>query len=172
MTRSADQIPLHYLFAHNAWATEQLLSFCEDLSEEQMEATAPGAVGSLFETLRHLVQAECGYFSRLTNDPLPAHWQPYLERDFAVVRQRAKELENLWLEYAATDPDAGELRVKQWPDVRHTFPAGMEITQAISHSHAHREQACAIITSLGLQPPDISGLAWADAMGMLRRDFS
>ena len=171
MTRSPQQIPLHYLFAHNAWATEQLLSFCEGLSERQMSATAPGAVGNLFETLRHLVQAECGYFSRLTSGKLPPHWQPYLERDFAVVRARAKELEGLWLAYAASDPDAGELRSKQWPDVLHTFPAGMEITQAISHSHAHREQACTIITSLSLEPPDISGLAWGDAMGMLQRQF-
>jgi uncharacterized damage-inducible protein DinB len=45
---------------HNAWATEQLLSFCENLTEEQLAATAPGAVGSVFETLRHLIQAEGG----------------------------------------------------------------------------------------------------------------
>ncbi len=43
----------------------------------------------------------------------------------------------------------------------------MEIAQALSHSHAHREQICTIITTLGLQPPDISGLAWGDAMGWL-----
>jgi hypothetical protein len=45
----------------------------------------------------------------------------------------------------------------------------MEIAQALSHSYAHREQVCVILTSLGLQPPDISGLAWGDAMGCLRR---
>jgi hypothetical protein len=28
---------------------------------------------------------------------------------------------------------------------------------------------CVILTSIGLQPPDISALAWGDAMGWLRR---
>jgi hypothetical protein len=56
--------------------------------------------------------------------------------------------------------------------VHHEFPAGMEIVQALSHSHAHREQVCTILTALGLQPPDISGLAWGDATGLLRRDYS
>lgn len=160
---------LQYLFAHNAWATDRLLDFCGGLSEEQLAATAPGAVGNVLETLHHYVQAEGGYYTRLALDRRPAGWVRPLAKDFAAVRARADEMKELWGEYAASDPDASATRGWTWPDVRHEFPAGMEIAQALSHSHAHREQVCTILTSLGLQPPDISGLAWGDAMGWLRR---
>ena len=74
-----------------------------------------------------------------------------------------------WAAYATSDPDPSGTRGWTWPDVRHEYPAGMEIAQAFSHSHEHREQVCVILTSIGLQPPDISGLAWGDSMGWLRR---
>lgn len=45
------------------------------------------------------------------------------------------------------------------------------MAQALQHGHAHREQICTILTSIGLQQPDLSGLAWGDAMGMLRRIY-
>ena len=99
------------------------------------------------------------------------HWGLRLAEDFAAVRERANELEALWTTYAATDPDAGALCRVTWPDVRHEFPAGLEITQALSHSHSHREQVCTVLTTLGLQPPDLSGLAWGDAAGLLRREY-
>ena len=169
MARPPRAIPLHYLFAHNAWANAQLLSLCETLPEEQQSATAPGAVGTVFETLHHLVQAECGYLRRLAPDLAPQQWPPQLDKDLAAVRSRANELEALWSEYAARDPDGGEIRRAVWPDVTHEFPAGMEIAQALSHSSAHREQVCTILTTLGLQPPELQGLAWGDAIGLLRR---
>jgi uncharacterized damage-inducible protein DinB len=169
MPRSPAEIPLHHLFAHNGWATEQLLSLAEQLSEDQLTATAPGAVGSVFETLHHYIQAEGGYLTRLAPHLRPAHWELYLQKDFGAIRARAHELDGLWSAYAATDPDASTLCRVDWPDVRHEFVAGMEIAQALSHSHAHREQVCTILTTLGLQPPDISGLAWGDATGLLRR---
>jgi uncharacterized damage-inducible protein DinB len=169
MARLPESIALHYLFAANGWATDRLLSICEQLPESQLAATAPGAVGTLFETLHHYIQAECGYLSRLAPDLVPGHWQPYLAKDLASVRARADELDRLWEAYAASDPDAGAIRRVEWFDVTHEFPAGMEITQALSHSYAHREQACTILTTLGLQPPELQGLAWGDAVGLLRR---
>jgi uncharacterized damage-inducible protein DinB len=169
MARSPSEIPLHYLFAHNAWATEQLLVLYETLTEEQRAATAPGAVGNALQALHHIVQAEQGYLSRLAPTLAQSHWQPYLAKDFGAVRERAAELERLWSVYAATDPDAGATCRAEWPDVTHEFPAGMEIVQAISHSYAHREQVCTILTTLGLQPPELQGLAWGNATRLLRR---
>jgi uncharacterized damage-inducible protein DinB len=169
MTLPDEKNPLVWLFAHNAWATDRLLDFCGGLSEEQLAATAPGAVDSVLGTLQHYVQAEGGYYTRLALDARPAHWDLYLAKDFDAVRERAAEMKELWAAYAATDPDPSATRGWTWPDVRHEFPAGMETAQALSHSHAHREQVCVILTSIGLQPPDISALAWGDSTGWLRR---
>jgi uncharacterized damage-inducible protein DinB len=157
------------LFAQNAWATDKVLSLCEGLTPEQLAARAPGAVGTLSETMHHYVQAECGYLSRLAPELIPPDWHPALSKDLRAVRARADELAPLWSAYAATDPDASEIRRKEWWDVTHEYPAGMEIVQALSHSYGHREQACAILTTLGIEPPELQGLKWGDELGMLRR---
>jgi uncharacterized damage-inducible protein DinB len=41
--------------------------------------------------------------------------------------------------------------------------AGVIVAQALHHGNAHREQICAILTSLGIEPPDIQPweCAWA-----------
>ena len=164
------QIPLHHLFAHNSWATLRLLAFCERLPPEQIHATAPGAVGSTFETLHHVVQAECGYLARLAPALKPTEWQPYLDKTLEAVKTRAVTLAGLWDTYAATDPDAETPCRPRWPDGRVSeYPAGMEIVQALHHSTAHREQICTILTTLGLEPPDTQGIAWGVELGMIRR---
>lgn len=169
MSRSPDQIALYHLFQHNAWATSRLFDFCERLSEKQLAAIAPGAVGSIAETLHHFVQAEGGYLDRVAHDLTPTDWAAFLAKDFGSVRARADQMAGLWQTYAARDPDPSEIRRKQWPDVTHEFPAYMEIAQALFHTSTHREQICTILTSIGLAPPDLQPLAWADELGVLRR---
>ncbi|WP_255455587.1 DinB family protein [Microlunatus sp. Gsoil 973] len=39
--------------------------------------------------------------------------------------------------------------------------AGVVLAQAINHANHHREQVCAILTGLGIQPPDIQAWAYA-----------
>ena len=169
MPRPLEQIALYHLFRHNAWANARLLNFCQELTGEQLAATAPGAVGTVAETLHHFVQAEGGYLSRVALDLVPGDWQTYLAKDLASVRARAEEMERLWLEYAARDPDLSEIRRKEWPDVTHEFPAYMEIAQALFHSSTHREQVSMILTAIELASPDLQPLAWADEIGVLKR---
>jgi uncharacterized damage-inducible protein DinB len=169
MPRPLEQIAVHHLFAHNAWANARLLDFCERLTPEQLAWTTPGAVGTVGETLHHLVQAEGGYLSRVAPDLVPTHWEPFLAKDFSSVRARGEEMASLWLAYSARDPDPSEIRRKEWPDVTHEFPAYMEMAQALHHSTIHREQVCMILTVNAIEPPDLQPLAWADEIGVLKR---
>jgi uncharacterized damage-inducible protein DinB len=41
------------LFAHNLWANLLLLERCAELTSEQLEASIPGAYGSIYKTLRN-----------------------------------------------------------------------------------------------------------------------
>jgi hypothetical protein len=41
----------------------------------------------------------------------------------------------------------------------------VQILQAVRHRHEHQEQICSALTALGLEPPDLSGLAWGHATG-------
>ncbi len=44
----------------------------------------------------------------------------------------------------------------------------MLVVQALHHGNAHREQICAILTGLGIEPPDIQVWAYAEATGHAR----
>jgi len=168
MSRAQGQIPLHYLFAHNGWATEQLLSFCERLSRDQLAASAPGSLGTVFETLHHFIQSEGGYVRRAAPGLWPAGLDPDLEGTFPALWTRARELERMWGAYASTDPDAAMPCYASWNDRRFELPVGVQIVQALHHSHAHREQVCTVLTSIGLQSPDLQGWVWGEAARVMR----
>lgn len=51
-------------FRHDAWATRELIRICQGLPPEQLEATAPGAYGSVHRTLHHIISAG-DYFRNL-----------------------------------------------------------------------------------------------------------
>ncbi|WP_336245617.1 hypothetical protein [Nonomuraea sp. SYSU D8015] len=46
--------------------------------------------------------------------------------------------------------------------------AGIFVAQALNHANHHREQVCAILTGLGIQPPDLQAWDYAWATGRIR----
>src|SRR5437660_1324043 len=61
------------MFRFKTWATLRLIEYCEGLADEHLDATTPGTYGTIRETLRHMVDAEEGYFSILTRDRFPSN---------------------------------------------------------------------------------------------------
>src|SRR3712207_6448316 len=53
------------LFEHNTWANLKLLDFCEQLSGDQLDATAIGCFASIRDTLTHIIGAEVSYVHRV-----------------------------------------------------------------------------------------------------------
>ncbi len=59
-------------FRYNLWANQRLLDACEQLSDEQLDATMNGIFGSVRGTLMHLFSSEEGYARSLTGEaPTP-----------------------------------------------------------------------------------------------------
>ncbi len=57
----------HDLARPNAWATQQVLTYCEGLDEATLNAAVPGTYGTIHETLRHIINAaEVAGVQRLT----------------------------------------------------------------------------------------------------------
>jgi hypothetical protein len=87
---------------HNAWATDELLAFCERLSAEQLLATAAGAFGTIFETLHHFIESDGHYVGRVVPHLWPAAmhpdandaWEASLGGRDAFERVRATPLED------------------------------------------------------------------------------
>ena len=165
--QTGDTSVLATLFAHNAWANQKLLDFCEKLSDAQLDTNAVGGFGTIRDTLFHIIRAEQGYVER-TNGRLPA--QP-LVRDqragFAQLREVARwagdELAQLAL---ATRADT---LVKESDDKSAMeYPLASLMMQSLTHSTEHRTQIAAIITQLGMEPPDMSGWMYMDENRQIR----
>src|SRR5512147_416925 len=56
------------LIRYNNWANAQVLAACQKLAAHQLDATAPGAYGTIRDTLAHIIRAEADYIGRLTGD--------------------------------------------------------------------------------------------------------
>ena len=166
-TEQNDTSVLSTLFAHNAWANLKLLGFCEGLSDQQLDATAIGGYGSIRDTLVHIVGAELSYVERVNGKlparPLSGDQFPGFELLKDAVRWAGDEL----LQLALSARKNTTVRQRP-PRMLIEYRLASLIAQALSHSTEHRAQIAAIITQLGLEPPDMSGWNYMDEIGELR----
>lgn len=154
-------------FRHNAWATKRLIDFCKPLSAEQLKATPPGTYGTIIGTLNHAIYADVNYLPRLKiTRPAWAADEDDTVSDMAELERRVDETAQLWERYLADPLDARHrLSLDAGAYEAESF---VPIAQALHHGNAHREQICAIITALGIQPPDIQVWSYAEATGHAR----
>jgi len=152
---------------HNNWATDQLVTFCaaQDLSAEQLATPGIGTFGGILATLRHIITADGGYVRRLADTQLPWVDSSDTATDFALLKVWTRELSDLWELVLAKPIDAE--RVIVIDDGVREVRAGIFLAQAVNHANHHREQVCAILTGLGIQPPDIQAWEYAWATGRI-----
>ncbi|HXV97928.1 MAG TPA: DinB family protein [Anaerolineae bacterium] len=151
------------LFSHNLWANLRLLERCAALTTEQLEATIPGAFGSIHATLQHIVTAEQSYFSRIsTGQPRrrPADAPPLtIAEMMEAVRTTGLGL----IEWAPKVQAEDTVQV-DWEGTPYEVPKTIILTQVINHATEHRAQVMAILTHLGIQSPDLQGWAYFDEL--------
>lgn len=151
------------LFRHHRWANLRLLERCAELTPEQLAATAPGAFGSLRDTLEHIVTAEQGYFSRISTgqrlrrptDPPPM--------TLAEMVDAARTTGNGLIE-AALKVQADDTVVLDWDGTPREVSKTIILTQVINHATEHRAQVMTIMTHLGIEPPDLQSWAYFDEL--------
>jgi uncharacterized damage-inducible protein DinB len=166
------------LFRHKTWATLRLVEYCQDLAKEHLDATIPGTYGTIRETLRHLVEAEEGYFSIVTR-------QPFLTKDQAAafvfsdplpdgpvplgeLAERIRRLGPRW-EVLAQDADLQASDVTTTDGWR--LPAAVVMAQAIHHADDHRSHILSILGARGVPLPEPNGLdvwGYAEAAGLMQ----
>lgn len=153
-------------FEYNAWANLKLLDYCAGLTDEQMRSSTVGGYGSIGATLGHLVYAEVDYVSRVNGKqparPLPVGEWAGFEAMRDAVRWANEELLQL-----ALSASGDTMVVETWPEGTVKYRLADLMVQAHSHAMEHRTQVAAIITSLGLEPPDTSAWAWMEARGAM-----
>ncbi|WP_133785888.1 DinB family protein [Kribbella sp. VKM Ac-2571] len=145
---------------HNNWATGSLIRFClaQNLTAEQLEITGVGTYGGILATLDHIVRCDGSYLRRIADRPLE-YVDSEPATDLETLGTWNAEAGALW-EYFLTQPFDVE-RVIVVDDNTRGTRAGIFVAQAINHANHHREQVCAILTGLGIEPPDIQAWEYA-----------
>ncbi|MEW5985441.1 MAG: DinB family protein [Chloroflexota bacterium] len=149
------------LFSHNLWANLRLLERCAELTDEQLNASVVGTFGSIHDTLQHIVTAEQSYFSRIsTGQPRrrPAGAPPLAIAEM-VESARAT---GLGLIEWATKVQAGDAVQIDWDGTPREVPKAIILTQVINHATEHRAQIMAILTQLGIEPPELDSWSYFD----------
>ncbi|MEX1021780.1 MAG: DinB family protein [Dehalococcoidia bacterium] len=153
------------IYRQNEWATLRLLDACRALTDEQLDARAVGAFGTVRETLQHFVTAEQRYVHHLGgayDGPVVRDGDPWPGFDTleAIARTAAPAL----IERARNATGTVTIGPADAPEVADVT---VILAQALQHSTEHRSQVCTILTTLGIEPPGLSGWDWGEATGAL-----
>lgn len=153
---------LEELFQHNLWANQCLLDACAKLSDDQLDASAPGTYGRIRDTLVHLVGAEQHYVAVLTGDqperPL-RHDEAF--PGIADLQERVRwSGERLIALAGRVDPDQILRGTRQGEP--YAMSVAVPMVQAINHATEHRAHVITILSQLGISWPEIDGWAYAE----------
>jgi len=156
------------LYEHNLWANQIMLKRCAELSDEQLDATTTGTYGTIRDTLLHLVGAEERYVTQLTNqpptptvresDPFPGFNE--------LIGVNAASGQSL-IEIANEAVPGVVLRGKRRNGGSYEIVNTILLTQAINHATEHRAHINSVLTSLGVEPPDLDGWSYGEAHGQV-----
>lgn len=151
------------LFSHNLWANLRLLESCAELTEEQLAASIPGSAGSIRHTLEHITTSERGYLTRISTGQRYRRPKDEPPMTIADMTQSLRESGQKLIEWASKVGAEDAVRL-DWDGTPREVPKVIILTQVISHATEHREQVKAIMTELGIEPPNLSGWEYFDQM--------
>lgn len=151
----SDTSVLTTLFAHNVWANLKLLDACEQLTDAQLDTTAIGCFGSIRDTLWHIIGGEVSYVVRVNGKLPPTPVSRDQFPGFPALRDVARWTNNELLQLALAARKDSRVRESEHGLV-FVYPLASLMVQAINHANEHRAQIAAIITQMGIEPPDMS----------------
>ena len=156
--------PIDDAFAHHIWATERVLDLAATLTPEQLAATAPGTYGSIQQTLHHLVESDRWYIHFYP----PGDQLPVMQEEPPLSMAEMRRNAEAWPAVLATQTD-GDLDVPSRGEeaVFHS-PVSIRLAQVPHHGTDHRSQVCTILSTLGIEAPEIDVWGYGEATGRTR----
>jgi len=151
------------IFSHNLWANLRILERCSELTSEQLDAITSGTYGSIRDTLQHIVISERSYFSRISTGQRYNHPEDAPPMTLAEMMESLRTTGSGFIEWAPK-VQAGDTVTIDWEGTPREVPKTIILTQVINHATEHREQIKAIITQLGIEPPDLQSWTYFDEM--------
>ena len=152
-------------FRYHKWANLQLLGVCADLTDEQLQLTAPGTYGTIAATLGHLLGAEQRYIWRLTGDEPKFREKEGFPGVTSLQALAAESGDRLILLAEEIHP-AKEFEV-DFSDGRQRLRSGVVLIQALHHGNDHRTHVCSVLGHHGIPYGDIDVWAYGEAIGAI-----
>jgi uncharacterized damage-inducible protein DinB len=155
MTATPDSLAVEFI-VYNNWANLKLIDACTGLTAEQLASRGPGAYGSIYETLVHIVRAEAGYLRLMTGvrTPPPFAWDSH--PSLAELRPYAEQIGSALLATAGHMQLSAVINDEYQGQPLH-YKALTVLIQIVNHGVEHRTNVTTILAQLGLPHPDIDG---------------
>jgi uncharacterized damage-inducible protein DinB len=158
--------PLAELFRYNAWANQRLIAVCSGLTEEQLTAPTPGGdARAIRSKLLHVVGGQQTFALRTKGRQHEGElnagsaW-PGWDRLIEVERESSAELIRI-----AEELQEDVEMVLPYMGMRPRYPVSFFLTHALVHGAQHRTEIALALAVMGVEPPDLEGWAYAEAMG-------
>ncbi|CAN5561596.1 hypothetical protein BH20CHL7_BH20CHL7_17680 [soil metagenome] len=160
---------LYDAMAHHVWANDRLLEVCLGVTAEQLEASVPGTYGPIIAAWHHLAMSDAWYLSFFGD--VPATLPEGSRMPLPDLRAALAANGTAWLALLERGVDPDTDVPEEGDRWRFHAPAGMRLAQVVQHGNDHRSQICTILTTLGIEPPEIDLWAWAEATGRTRPEW-
>jgi len=144
-------------YRYNAWANARVFAACAGQDAAALRQDAGGTLGSIEQTLKHLVGVEDVYLLMLQGQA-PGQGEEreaYVAHDLAWFAQRTAQIGAGYQRLLAAQSEALLERalVVPWFDVPLTSRDGL--LQVLSHSAQHRAQVLSTLGAQGVETPNI-----------------
>ena len=153
--------PVEILAATNRWATQNIIKACRGLSEEQLHQRFEMGVGTLHDTIVHILQAMRGWSDLLAGrsqrPPLEGKSKHTVDELSAMLAEISGDFESLARSHPVDEIVSGERGGKQY-----SFTRGTVITHVTTHGMHHRAQCLNMLRHLGIDPlPPSAIVEWS-----------
>lgn len=151
--------PVEILLTQNRWATRNLIEACAGLSDEQFHQKFPMGVGSLHDTVTHVLGAMRGWGDLLAG----RDQRPRLEGETRSTEDLLALLDESSddLEASAAAHPVDELVTGARGGRSYTFTRGGVLAHVTTHGMHHRAQCLNMLRQLGVDPlPPSAVVEW------------
>lgn len=153
---------LRAIIDHHIWANDMLYGFCETLTPEQLGLSGPGTFGPVHDTLVHLADAEVVYLSRIPDSGIALEFDGDTDRlpSVAMLRASLRRTGEAWHRAIERWPDDLEFTYTRRDGVEERKTLSFSVVQMLDHGAEHRNHIRTILSSHGIEPPEIDGWTW------------
>jgi uncharacterized damage-inducible protein DinB len=173
--------PLTILIRSDAWGTREILKVCRGLTRDQFHQRFEMGLGTLHDTLTHVIGAMRSWTDRLAERPVRPRLMALPGRASAPTDARERTADELMTLLDDAERDLmeactrivaqgrlGSLVVVEWPSQpattanavspakRYTFTRGDVLVHVTTHGYHHRAQCLNMLRQLGAPVPGVT----------------